>query len=71
MDRVRLLGTIAARSTSRELPTPVKATPAAKSAAQSELETLRRDPSYFDRYAPNHKVVTARVAEPMKQIHPD
>jgi hypothetical protein len=43
----------------------------AVSAAQSELEKLRRDSSYFDRYAPNHKVVAARVAELMKQIHPD
>ena len=50
---------------------PVKPTPAAKSAAQTELEKVRRDPSYFDRYAPNHKVVAARVAELMKQIHPD
>jgi hypothetical protein len=43
----------------------------AASAAQSELEKLRRDSSYFDRYAPNHTVVAARVAELMKQIHPD
>jgi hypothetical protein len=29
------------------------------------------DPSYFDRYAPNHKVVVARVNELMGQLHPD
>jgi hypothetical protein len=71
VDRARLLGTIAARGTSREMPMPTKPTPAAKSAAQSELEKLRRDPSYFDGYAPNHRVVAARVAELMRQIHPD
>ena len=71
VDRARLLANIAARGTSREMAMPTKQTPVAKSAAQSELEKLRRDPSYFDRYAPNHKVVAARVAELMKQIHPD
>jgi hypothetical protein len=71
VDRARLLGTIAARSSSRELPMPTKQMPAEKSGAQKELDKLRMDPSYFDRYAPNHKVVAARVAELMKQIHPD
>lgn len=49
----------------------MKQTPAAKSSAQKELDKLRMDPAYFDRYAQNHKVVAARVAELMKQIHPD
>jgi hypothetical protein len=43
----------------------------APSGAKAELDKLRMDPSYFDRYAPNHKVVVARVNELMGQLHPE
>jgi Transposase, Mutator family len=42
VDRARLLGTIAARASSREMAMPTKPTPAAKSAAQGELELPAR-----------------------------
>ena len=71
LDHVALLGKIASRGKSNELPMPKKARPVAPSGAKAELDKLRIDPSYFDRYAPNHKVVVARVNELMGQLHPE
>ncbi len=70
LDKVRLLTMIATRGQSEELPMPAKVKPVAPSGAKAELDKLRMDPAYFDRYAPNHKVVVARVNELMGQLHP-
>jgi hypothetical protein len=72
VDRARLLGTIAARSSSRELQMPVRTKPVAatgREKLEGEQRTIRQDKGYWDRSAPNHRALQSRMAEIMRELH--
>jgi hypothetical protein len=70
LDKVRLLGQIATRGQSGELPMPAKAAPVAKSQIQTRIDAIRRDPHYMG----DTKLRAALVAEMgdlYRQLHPE
>jgi hypothetical protein len=70
LDKVRLLGMIATRGSSNELPMPVKAAPAAKSQIQQRIDAIRRDPHYMGETKLRAALV-AEMGDLYKQLHPE
>jgi hypothetical protein len=70
LDKVRLLGMIATRGSSNELPMPVKAAPAAKSQIQQRIDAIRRDPAYMGE-AKLRAALVAEMGDLYRQLHPE
>ena len=72
VDRVRVLSRIASRGDRNEVPMRSHAVPNTKSQGRGKLEAeaeqIRLDKGYWDKAAPNHRALQARMAELMQQL---
>jgi hypothetical protein len=70
LEKVRLLGQIAARGQSNELPMPPKAAPVAQSQIQKRIDAIRRDPHYMGE-ARLRAALVAEMGDLYRQLHPE
>jgi hypothetical protein len=69
LDKVRLLGLIATRGQSEEMPMPARTVSPAKSAVQVEIDKIRADKNYISSDSKVRAPLVKRMGELMAQLH--